>query len=37
VLPAVRGGEACIYDGPSWREASDHRPVSVVLDFGAKK
>ena len=36
-LPAVRGGEAFIYDGPSWREASDHRPVSVVLDFGAKK
>jgi endonuclease/exonuclease/phosphatase family metal-dependent hydrolase len=33
----VRGGEACIYDGPSWREASDHRPVSVVLDFGPKK
>jgi endonuclease/exonuclease/phosphatase family metal-dependent hydrolase len=34
---AVRGGEARIYDGPGWREASDHRPVSVTLDFGAKK
>jgi len=35
--PAVRGGEARIYDGASWREASDHRPVSVTLDFGAQK
>ncbi len=35
--PAVRGGEARIYDGPGWREASDHRPVSVTLDLGAKK
>lgn len=35
--PAVRGGEAQIYDGPGWREASDHRPVSVTLEFGAKK
>lgn len=35
--PAVRGGAARIYDGAGWREASDHRPVSVTLELGAKK
>lgn len=32
LLPAVRDGVARIYDGPGVREASDHRPVFVVLD-----
>lgn len=32
LLPAVRDGAARIYDGPGVREASDHRPVFVVLD-----
>ena len=32
--PAVRGGEARIYDGEGVREASDHRPVVVTLEFG---
>ncbi len=29
--PAVQGGGTTIYDGPGVREASDHRPVVVVL------
>jgi endonuclease/exonuclease/phosphatase family metal-dependent hydrolase len=32
LLPAVRAGTARIYDGPGVREASDHRPVYVVLN-----
>lgn len=32
--PSVRGGAARIYDGEGVREASDHRPVVVTLDFG---
>jgi endonuclease/exonuclease/phosphatase family metal-dependent hydrolase len=32
LLPAVRDGVARIYDGPGVREASDHRPVYVVLE-----
>jgi endonuclease/exonuclease/phosphatase family metal-dependent hydrolase len=32
---AVRGGMAKIFDGESWRAASDHRPVIVTLDGGA--
>lgn len=35
--PAVLGGAARIYDGVGWREASDHRPVIVTLDFSGKK
>jgi endonuclease/exonuclease/phosphatase family metal-dependent hydrolase len=31
---AVRGGKALIYDGPGVSEASDHRPVLAILDFG---
>lgn len=31
---AVRGGAARIFDGPGTREASDHRPVVVVLELG---
>lgn len=31
LLPRVLGAEARIYDGPGVREASDHRPVYVVL------
>jgi endonuclease/exonuclease/phosphatase family metal-dependent hydrolase len=31
---AVQNGAARIYDGPSVREASDHRPVLVVLQLG---
>lgn len=34
--PAVQGGVAHIYDGPGVREASDHRPVVVVLELSAK-
>jgi endonuclease/exonuclease/phosphatase family metal-dependent hydrolase len=34
---AVRGGAARIYDGPGVREASDHRPVFVVLELEAAK
>lgn len=30
---SVRGGVARIFDGPGTREASDHRPVVVVLDL----
>jgi len=37
LAPAVVGGAARIYDGEGWREASDHRPVVVTLDFAAKK
>jgi exonuclease III len=29
--PQVRGGAAVIYDGPGVPEASDHRPVFLVL------
>jgi endonuclease/exonuclease/phosphatase family metal-dependent hydrolase len=40
VSPALRaevaGGAAVIYDGPGTREASDHRPVVVRLELGAK-
>lgn len=35
--PAVVGGAARIYDGAGWREASDHRPVIVTLEFSGKK
>ena len=35
--PAVVGGAARIYDGAGWREASDHRPVLVTLEFAGKK
>ncbi|MBC7369260.1 MAG: endonuclease/exonuclease/phosphatase family protein [Undibacterium sp.] len=35
--PAVMGGTARIYDGAGWREASDHRPVVVTLEFLGKK
>lgn len=34
LAPAVEGGAARIYDGPGVREASDHRPVVVTLNFG---
>ena len=41
VSPALRaavvGGVARIYDGAGVREASDHRPVVVTLEFGARK
>lgn len=30
--PAVRGGTATIYDGAGVKEASDHRPVFIVID-----
>lgn len=33
LVPAVRDGVARVYDGPGVREASDHRPVFVVLDL----
>lgn len=32
---AVQGGAARIFDGAGFREASDHRPVSVVLELSA--
>lgn len=32
--PAVQNGAARIYDGPGVRDASDHRPVIVVLNVG---
>ncbi len=35
--PAVKGGAAQIYDGPGWREASDHRAVVVTLELPEKK
>jgi len=35
VLPFVKNGSAEIADGPQVRNASDHRPVSVTLDFSA--
>ena len=35
--PAVTGGMAHIYDGPGVREASDHRPVWMVLELAAKE
>lgn len=35
LVPAVRGGAAKIYDGPGVREASDHRPVAVTLEWPA--
>jgi exonuclease III len=31
----VKDGAARIYDGDGVREASDHRPVFVVLDLGS--
>jgi endonuclease/exonuclease/phosphatase family metal-dependent hydrolase len=37
LIAAVRGGAARIFDGPGWREASDHRPVLVTLEFPAEK
>lgn len=37
LMPAVKGGVARIYDGAGVREASDHRPVFVVLDLTASK
>jgi endonuclease/exonuclease/phosphatase family metal-dependent hydrolase len=36
LLASVHEGAARIYDGDGVREASDHRPVVVVLEFGAK-
>lgn len=33
---AVAGGALRIYDGPGVREASDHRPVVVKLDFAMR-
>lgn len=33
LLPCVRGGAARIHDGDGVREASDHRPVVVVLEL----
>jgi endonuclease/exonuclease/phosphatase family metal-dependent hydrolase len=33
LLPAVKDKAARIYDGSSVREASDHRPVFMVLEF----
>jgi endonuclease/exonuclease/phosphatase family metal-dependent hydrolase len=33
LLPTVTGGAARIYDGPGTRDASDHRPVVVVLNL----
>jgi len=35
LLPFVKNGSAQIADGPQIRNASDHRPVSVILDFSA--
>jgi endonuclease/exonuclease/phosphatase family metal-dependent hydrolase len=35
--PAVNDGVARIYDGDGVREASDHRPVFIVLTVGGKK
>ena len=32
LVPAVRDGVARVYDGPGVREASDHRPVYVVIN-----
>jgi endonuclease/exonuclease/phosphatase family metal-dependent hydrolase len=37
VLSAVRGGAGRIDDGPGVLDASDHRPVVVVLEFADKK
>lgn len=34
LVRTVRGGAAKIYDGAGVREASDHRPVVVVLEVG---
>lgn len=33
LIPAVQDGKAHIYDGPGVLEASDHRPVAVMLHF----
>jgi len=33
---AVRGGSARVYDGPGVIEASDHRPVLVILQFAPR-
>lgn len=35
LLPAVEGGAARIYDGEGVKDASDHRPVVVVLRLNA--
>jgi len=35
--PAVKDGVARIFDGDGVREASDHRPVVVVLELAAEK
>lgn len=37
LLPAVNGGAARIYDGAGVREASDHRPVFMVLTLEGRK
>ena len=37
VRSAVRAGAARIYDGEGVRDASDHRPVLVVMTFAARK
>ncbi len=37
LLPAVKDGAARIYDGEGVRQASDHRPVVVVLNLTAPK
>lgn len=37
LVPAVRGGAAAIFDGDGVRDASDHRPLVVVLDFSEKQ
>ena len=34
LVSTVRGGACRIYDGPGVREASDHRPVTVVFELG---
>jgi endonuclease/exonuclease/phosphatase family metal-dependent hydrolase len=34
---AVQGGVARIFDGDGVRAASDHRPVTLTLQFGQKK
>jgi hypothetical protein len=31
-MPAVKGGAAQIYNGPSWREASDDQAVVVTWE-----
>lgn len=36
LLPHVSGGAARIHDGPGVREASDHRPVVLTLEFARR-